>query len=107
MRRACRGTLAGACLPLARTSSSFGFDPRNGSNLEGENVFDVPHPVRESSGHGWSTGRSHMFGGTQFVMGHTEVVDTAAEIHTGLKRLQAMSRMATPARQGCQTLSKS
>src|SRR6266852_4816683 len=86
-----RNTFADMRLLLARSSTSFGLDP------EHENIGDAPHPIGHSGRHRPSTGGSNMPGGTQFIMDHTKVVDTADQIRVRLKRLQPMSGIPTAA----------
>jgi hypothetical protein len=45
-----------------------------------------------------------MFGFAQFLMNETEVVGAAHQVHPGLQRLGARSRIRTLARQACQPL---
>src|SRR5207244_4792897 len=63
---------------------------------------DTPDVIRESSGHRRSTGRSHMRGFAQLMMGKTEIVGTSDQIHPRLKRSQATGSMAGFARQAGQ-----
>src|SRR5581483_10678036 len=88
------------------TPSPFGFHPGDGSHFEQEKLLDAPGMRCEPGGHGRSGRRTHVFGGTQFVMDHTPVIDTADEVHARLQRLQTMSGMTTSARQGGQAFAE-
>ena len=90
----------------AWTPASFRLPPGSRSHLKEEHWLDAPSMRGQPSGHGRRSWRPKVLGGTQFVMDHTNVGDTADEIHARLKCLQAMSSRATATRQGGQTLTK-
>src|SRR5512142_848172 len=106
MHRTLRYIWATSVVTPVRTPSSFRLHPGRRSHFEKENLLDAPGTSSQPSGHGRSGRRPKVVGGTQFVMHDTQVIDTANEIHTRLKRLQTMSSMATAPGQGGQTLSK-
>src|SRR5215469_14918362 len=95
MHRMLRHVWAPSVGAQAWTPSSFRLHPGSRSHFEEEHFLDAPATSGQSSGHGRSGRRPKVCGGTQFVMHGTKVVDTPNEVHARLKRLQAMSGMAT------------
>src|SRR5215472_10344952 len=101
-----RDRLATSGCALAWPSSSLGLNPGRRSHLEQEYLLDAPGMNSQPSGHGRCGRYAKVFGGAQFVMHHTPVVDTSDEIHARLKRFQPMGSMTAAARQGGQTLAE-
>jgi hypothetical protein len=60
--------------------------------------------IRQATSHSGSTSRSPMFGFTQLLVGHAEIVRTANQVHARMQRLQARSGVPTFAGQACQSL---
>src|SRR5258706_251134 len=62
--------------------------------------------IGQATGHGRGTSPSPVFGLTQFLMGHTEIVGAANQVHPRVQSLQARSRVPTLAGQACQSLAE-
>ncbi len=62
--------------------------------------------IGQATGHGRSTSPSPVFGFPQFLMGHTEIVGAANEVHPHVQSLQARSRVPTLAGQARQSLTE-
>lgn len=62
--------------------------------------------IGQSRRHGRSTGKSKVFGLTEFVMHKAEVIGTANQVHPRFQRIQAMGGMPTFARESRQPFAR-
>src|SRR6266699_1281037 len=91
---------------FARRAWSARFHPRSRSDLIGEQFAHRPDMIRQPTGHGRGAGMSDMLGFGEFVMGPTEIVGAANQVHAAVQPLQARSRVPTLARETGQSLAK-
>src|SRR6266571_3394394 len=91
---------------FARRPSSARFNPRSRSDLIGEQFTNTPDMISQTTGHRRGAGMSGMLGQAQFVMGPTEIVGAANQVHAAVQPLQAPSGVPTLAGQARQSLAK-
>ena len=60
--------------------------------------------IGQATGHRRGTRLSQVAGFAQFLMSPTEIVRAANQVHAGVQRLQARSRVPTLASEACQSL---
>ena len=62
--------------------------------------------IGQATGHRRGTGSSPVFGFGEFLMGETEIVRAANQVHPRVQAVQACSSVPTFAGQACQSLSE-
>src|SRR2546425_1322695 len=91
--------------PRARTSASFGCDPRRWRDPIAHQFNKTPDMIGQATGHRRSAGHPGALprllvgsGATQLMMGPTEIVGAAQQIHPAVQSGQSMSGMTAFAR---------